>query len=79
MEIGGLKWLYACNYYQEDEFWNIYYKEQYDQLRLRWKADRLPNLWQKVKSSQQDLRQLTLNRLLKALLYAGLGIDRLVS
>jgi delta24-sterol reductase len=78
-EVGGLKWLYACNYYQEEEFWNIYDKEQYNQLRFKWKADRLPDLWEKVKRSQQELKQVTLNQLLKALLYAGLGIDRLVT
>ncbi|KAF2820025.1 hypothetical protein CC86DRAFT_124186 [Ophiobolus disseminans] len=78
-EAGGLKWLYACNYYQEDEFWKIYDKEQYDELRLRWKADRLPNLWQKVKRSQQDLRQVTYGQLVKRNMYAGLGIDRLVT
>jgi delta24-sterol reductase len=78
-EVGGLKWLYACNYYQEEEFWNIYDKATYDELRLKWKADRLPSLWQKVKRSQQEVKEVTWNQLLKAMLYAGLGVDRLVS
>ncbi|KAF1841417.1 FAD-binding domain-containing protein [Cucurbitaria berberidis CBS 394.84] len=78
-EVGGLKWLYACNYYHESEFWKIYDKDEYDQLRLKWKAERLPNVWEKVKRSQQDLKQVTLDQVLKAFLYAGLGIDRLGS
>ena len=78
-EVGGLKWLYACNYYHESEFWRIYDKDKYDQLRLKWRAERLPNLWEKVKRSQQEVKQVTIDQVLKAFLYAGLGIDRLVS
>lgn len=77
-EVAGLKWLYACNYYQEDEFWSIYNKGRYTQLRLKWKADRLPDLWTKVKRSQQELTGVTYKQVLKAFLYAGLGVDRLV-
>jgi delta24-sterol reductase len=78
-DVGGLKWLYACNYYLEDEFWKIYDKGQYDRLRMKWKADRLPNVWEKVKRSQQELRQVGLFQLLRALFCAALGVDRLLS
>jgi delta24-sterol reductase len=78
-EVGGLKWLYACNYYLEEEFWGVYDKETYDELRLKWKADRLPNLWEKVRRSRQELREVGMGQVFKALVYAGLGIDRLVT
>jgi len=77
-EAGGLKWLYACNYYQEEEFWKIYDKTRYDELRMKWKADRIPNIWQKVQRGQQEIKVVTLDQLLKGILYAGLGLDRLI-
>ncbi|KAJ4323432.1 hypothetical protein N0V94_001905 [Neodidymelliopsis sp. IMI 364377] len=78
-EVGGLKWLYATNYYREEEFWAMYDKKRYDGLRGRWKADRLPDLWAKVKRSQQDVKEVPVSKVLKAIVYAGLGIDRLVT
>ncbi|KAF2034441.1 FAD-binding domain-containing protein [Setomelanomma holmii] len=66
--VRGLKWLYACNYYQETEFWRNYDKERYDELRTQWKADRLPNIWQKIRRSQQDLRLVAFGQWLMALL-----------
>ncbi|KAH5532800.1 delta-sterol reductase [Parastagonospora nodorum] len=77
--VGGLKWLYACNYYSEEEFWRIYDKGRYEGLRSKWMADRLPNLWEKVRRSRQEVREVGMGQVVKALLYAGLAVDRLVT
>jgi delta24-sterol reductase len=77
-EVGGLKWLYACNYYEEDEFWRVYDKVKYEKFRREWKADRLPDLWQKVRRSRQDLKEVTLGEFVKGFVYAGLGVDKLI-
>jgi delta24-sterol reductase len=60
-ELGGLKWLYAHSYYTEDEFWDIYDKEEYDAVRSKYHAETLPSVYQKVKSTefgqpQQDMK-----------------------
>ena len=57
-ELGGLKWLYAQTYYTEDEFWQIYDRKQYDELRSRWKAQTLPNVYDKVGPSQELLAEI---------------------
>lgn len=44
----GKKWMYAHNYYTEDEFWKIYDKKWYDGLRTKYKATTLPNMYEKV-------------------------------
>ncbi|OLN83080.1 Delta(24)-sterol reductase 3 [Colletotrichum chlorophyti] len=49
-ELGGLKWLYAHNHYTEEEFWSIYDKQQYDELRKKYAAAGLPNLFEKTTS-----------------------------
>ena len=49
LELGGTKWLYAHTYYSEDEFWRIYDKKWYDELRERYGASGLPNVWEKVR------------------------------
>ncbi|WYZ46779.1 hypothetical protein EsH8_IX_001004 [Colletotrichum jinshuiense] len=51
-ELGGLKWLYAHNYSTEDEFWSVYNKEEYDQLRKKWGASGLPSLWDKTNNAE---------------------------
>jgi delta24-sterol reductase len=48
-ELGGMKWLYSQTYYSESEFWNIYQRSWYDELRTKYHATRLPNVWQKVR------------------------------
>ncbi|KAF6795903.1 24-dehydrocholesterol reductase precursor [Colletotrichum sojae] len=44
----GLKWLYGVNYYSEEEFWGIYDKAEYDKLRDKYGAKRLPSVWDKI-------------------------------
>jgi len=48
-ELGGMKWLYAHTYYPEDEFWQIYDKQWYDELREKYNATSLPSVYEKVK------------------------------
>ncbi|MFZ1483746.1 MAG: FAD-binding oxidoreductase [Candidatus Saccharimonadales bacterium] len=47
-EYNGKKWLYAHAYYTEDEFWKIYDKNWYDILRIKYKADYLPSIYEKT-------------------------------
>jgi len=53
-ELGGMKWLYAHTYYDEDEFWKMYGgREWYDALRKKYKAANLPSVWDKVHVDQE--------------------------
>ncbi|RHZ66518.1 FAD-binding oxidoreductase [Aspergillus thermomutatus] len=46
--LGGEKWLYARTWYTDSEFWSIYDRSQMDELRERYHAGYLPNLYHKV-------------------------------
>lgn len=48
-DLGGLKCLYAHAYYTEDEFWGIYDEEKYRNLRRKYHAYTLPDVYDKVK------------------------------
>lgn len=48
-ELGGRKWLYAHAYYTEEEFWEIFNREDYDALRVKYGADYLASVYDKVK------------------------------
>ena len=48
-EVGGRKWLYAATYYTEDEFWNIYNRNDYEMLRAKYHATYLPSIYEKVR------------------------------
>jgi delta24-sterol reductase len=48
-QLGGMKWLYSQTYYTESEFWRVYQRGWYDQLRAKYSATHLPNVWQKVR------------------------------
>ena len=54
LENNGLKWLYAHNYYEEDEFWNVYDKAKYDALRGKWRAEKLPSVCDKVRREGRE-------------------------
>lgn len=47
--LGGKKCLYAHAYYTEEEFWEIYDREQYEALRAKYHATYLPSIYDKVK------------------------------
>lgn len=48
-ELGGVKWLYAHCHYTEEEFWQIYDREWYDDLRAKHHATYLPSVYEKTK------------------------------
>lgn len=48
-QLGGLKWLYSRVFYTEDEWWQIYDKKRYEDLRAKFNAGSLPTIWDKVK------------------------------
>ncbi|KAK5662084.1 hypothetical protein OQA88_10198 [Cercophora sp. LCS_1] len=48
-ELGGMKWLYAHTYYNQNEFWPMYGgRKWYDALREEYHATTLPTVWDKV-------------------------------
>lgn len=47
-ELGGRKVLYSHAYYTEKEFWDIYDRGWYDELRERFSATSLPTVYEKV-------------------------------
>lgn len=53
-ELHGMKWLYAQTFYTEEEFWSIYDKKSYDELRLKYNAMTIPNVYDKVGDSQKN-------------------------
>ncbi|KAL9098672.1 MAG: hypothetical protein Q9163_005708 [Psora crenata] len=48
-ELGGMKWLYAHTYYTSDEFWDIFDRKWYDELREKYYATSLPSVYDKVR------------------------------
>lgn len=48
-ELGGMKWLYAHTYYEEDDFWAQFDREWYDELRQKYNASSLTSVYEKVK------------------------------
>ncbi|KAH3950302.1 hypothetical protein HBH98_025820 [Parastagonospora nodorum] len=55
-ELRGMKVPYAANFYTEDEFWSLYDRPKYDDLRKRWHAEALPSMYEKVRRVQtQDI------------------------
>ncbi|KAI1332932.1 FAD-binding domain-containing protein [Xylariaceae sp. FL0255] len=48
-DLGGRKVLYAHTYYTEDEFWELYDKKWYENLRDRYQARSLPTIYDKIK------------------------------
>ena len=48
-KLGGQKWLYAHAYYTEEEFNQIYNRDDYDALREKYHALYLPTVYDKVK------------------------------
>jgi delta24-sterol reductase len=48
-ELGGMKWFYAHTYYAESEFWSMFDKKWYLNLRKKYRAGTLPSMYEKVK------------------------------
>ena len=47
--LNGRKWLYAHAYYTTVEFWDIYDRRCHDDIRAKYNATHLPNVYDKVK------------------------------
>ncbi|KAI1169645.1 FAD-binding domain-containing protein [Nemania sp. FL0916] len=58
-ELGGRKVLYAHTYYTEDEFWRLYDRKWYDDLRKKYWAESLPNVYDKIKVDYRNYEQAT--------------------
>ena len=56
-EFGGMKWLYAHTYYEEEEFWEMFDRQWYDNLRRKYHAELLPSVWHKVKVNPLEQKQ----------------------
>ncbi|KAF3033133.1 hypothetical protein E8E12_001258 [Didymella heteroderae] len=54
-QLGGMKCLYAHAYYTEQEFWDIYDREKYMELRKMYHAESLPSVYDKVKVDLQGV------------------------
>ncbi|KAK0111400.1 hypothetical protein ONS95_001761 [Cadophora gregata] len=67
--LGGQKWLYAHTYYTEEEFDEIYNREQYDTLRGKYHATYLPSVYDKVKVDVEKERRLRAESKLSAFLW----------
>ncbi|KAK2757327.1 hypothetical protein FQN54_004841 [Arachnomyces sp. PD_36] len=55
--LGGMKWLYAQTYYTEEEFWQIYDRQEYDALRKKYGAVSLPSVFEKAVSGSAGGRE----------------------
>jgi len=51
--LGGKKWFYAHAFYTEKEFWDIYDKTWYDNLRKKYYAASLPTVFEKMRVRKQ--------------------------
>jgi delta24-sterol reductase len=51
-ELCGMKVPYAANFYTEEEFWHLYDRSKYDELRKKWHAEALPSMYDKVRRGQ---------------------------
>ncbi|MDN5274968.1 MAG: binding domain protein [Candidatus Saccharibacteria bacterium] len=48
LAIGGKKWSYAHSYFSEKEFWSMYDKKLYDKLRIKYHAESLATIYDKI-------------------------------
>ena len=56
-DLGGMKWLYAHTYYEENEFWDVYDRQWYEGLRKKYHAKSLPSVWHKVRVDPNAQKQ----------------------
>ena len=52
-KLGGKKWFYAHSYYTKDEFWDIYDKNWYKKLRSKYKAEHLPDIYERTRVKEK--------------------------
>ncbi|KAK5104945.1 hypothetical protein LTS08_001218 [Lithohypha guttulata] len=53
-ELKGMKWLYAQTFYTEQEFWDIYDRKTHNELRSKYNATSLPDVYDKVGDSSKN-------------------------
>ncbi|KAF2230907.1 FAD binding domain-containing protein [Viridothelium virens] len=53
-DLGGMKWLYAQTYYGEEDFWGMFDREWYEDLREKYQAKGLPSVWDKVHVDEES-------------------------
>ena len=51
----GAKLLYARTYYTEEEFWEMFDRDTYDDVRRKYHAEKLPSVFDKLKADMQHL------------------------
>jgi delta24-sterol reductase len=52
-QLGGKKWFYAHSYYSQAEFWKIYDQQWYNQLREKYHATTLPDIYARIAVKQR--------------------------
>lgn len=52
----GAKLLYARTYYTEEEFWTIYRRDHYEEVRRKYRAEGLPSVYDKLKADMNYVR-----------------------
>ncbi|KAI9661813.1 MAG: hypothetical protein M1821_009052 [Bathelium mastoideum] len=62
-ELGGRKVLYSHVYYPEEEFWQLYDREWYQELRNHYEAGTLPTVYDKVKTDAAQKSQTQIQNL----------------
>ena len=67
-DLGGMKWLYAQTYYTEGAFWEMYDREWYDTLRIKYGATSLPSVYEKVKYDPEAEQQAANSSLAESLM-----------
>ncbi|KAL8917188.1 MAG: hypothetical protein Q9208_008090 [Pyrenodesmia sp. 3 TL-2023] len=72
VELGGGKALYAHTYYTEGEFWRIYDRKWYDDLREKYGATSLPSIHDKVKPGEEVSKKSLRDRLIDLRPFGGL-------
>ncbi|KAI9731036.1 MAG: hypothetical protein M1834_005499 [Cirrosporium novae-zelandiae] len=73
-ELGGMKWLYAHTYYSENEFWEMFDRRWYDNLRAKYHATSLPSVYDKVKvDAESEEKAFREPRLLRYLSFWPIG------
>ncbi|KAH7041483.1 FAD binding domain protein [Microdochium trichocladiopsis] len=55
--LGGKKTLYAQNFYTREEFWDVYNWDRYDAVRRKYRADWMPDVWDKVGHVDEEARR----------------------
>lgn len=55
--LRGMKWLYADTFYTREEFWSIYNLRWYSELRKKYGAESLPDVYEKVTTIVKDERE----------------------